>query len=115
MFERVLDANDISYLTEQEAYIFFIYMKRYLMGLFELGFQYIIFLTFEVEFCKILDRSNKMSILSSYRNDFWIIPTNLNQHNLQLIVDALLAGFSRSLMADCESIELRVESGMNTT
>ena len=83
------------------------------MGLFELGYQFIVFLTFEVEFVKILDRGNKMSILSSYRNEYWIVPTNLNQNYLISIIDALLNGFSRSLMFDCESVELRVESGMS--
>lgn len=83
------------------------------MSLFELGYQYIVFLSFEVQFEKILERENKMSIISSYRNEYWIIPTNLNQENLLLIVDELLNGFSRSLMIDCETIELRVESGIN--
>ena len=111
VFERITEGDDLSFLAEQEAYIFYIYMKRYLMSLFELGYQYIIFVTFEVEFMKILDRGNKMSILSSHRNEFWIIPTNLNQYNLLLIVEELLRGSSRSLMLDCESVELRIESG----
>ena len=86
-------------------------MRQRLIELFELTFKYLIFLTFEVEFKKILDESQTMTILSSYRNQSWLQPTNLDRNYITNVVDELLLSFSDRYVEDVEDLQLRTESG----
>ena len=112
VFERIVTQGETSYLPEQEAYIFInFHMRPWLIELFELNYKYIIFLTFEVEFVKILDNSQSMTILSSFRNQSWLQPNNLDHNYITNIVDELLSGFSNQFVEDVENLQLRTESG----
>lgn len=112
VFERVITQEEASFLPEQEAYIFINYhMRPWLMRLFELTFKYLIFITFEIEFKKILDESQTMTILSSFRNQHWLQPSNLDHNYITNVVDGLLTGFSNQFVEDVENLQLRAESG----
>ena len=112
VFERIIRHEEPSFLPEQEAYIFInFHMRQRLIELFELTFKYLIFLTFEVEFKKILDESQTMTILSSYRNQSWLQPTNLDRNYITNVVDELLLSFSDRYVEDVEDLQLRTESG----
>ena len=112
VFERIITQDETSYLPEQEAFVFINYhMRPWLMELFELTFKYLVFVTFEIEFKKILDESQTMTILSSFRNQSWLQPTNLDHNYITNIVDDILSGFSNQFVQDVEDLQLRTESG----
>ena len=111
VFERVSDGGAF-FLPEQEAFCFINYhMREWLHNLFQINYKYLVFMTFEVEFVKILDKSQSMTILSSFRNRSWLIPSNLNSNYITQIVDELLSGFTQQYVDDVENLELRTESG----
>ena len=112
MFERIIIQEEPSFLPEQEAFIFInFHMRPWLMELFELTYRYLIFITFEIEFKKILDEYQTMSILSSFRNQSWLQPTNLDHNYITNIVDNILSGFTNQYIQDVENLQLRTESG----
>ena len=91
VFERIITPEETSYLPEQEAYIFInFHMRPWLTELFELTYKYLVFTTFEVEFKKILDESQCMTILSSFRNQSWLQPDNLDRNYIANIVDNII-------------------------
>ena len=112
VFERIITHEEISFLPEQEAFIFInFHMRPWLTQLFELNYKYLVFVTFEIEFKKILDESQTMTILSSFRNQSWLQPTNLDRNYIANIVDNILTGFSEQYVQDVENLQLRTESG----
>ena len=52
-----------------------------------------------------------MTILSSFRNQSWLQPTNLDRNYIANIVDNILTGFSEQYVEDVENLQLRTESG----
>ena len=60
---------------------------------------------------QILDESQTMTILSSFRNQSWLQPTNLDRNYIANIVDNVLTGFSEQYVQDVENLQLRTESG----
>ena len=112
VFERIITHEENSFLPEQEAFIFInFHMRPWLTQLFELNYKYLVFVTFEIEFKKILDESQTMTILSSFRNQSWLQPTNLDRNYIANIVDNILTGFSEQYVQDVENLQLRTESG----
>ena len=53
VFERIITHEEISFLPEQEAFIFInFHMRPWLTQLFELNYKYLVFVTFEIELKK---------------------------------------------------------------
>ena len=86
-------------------------MRPYLKNLLEENYRYLIFLAAEIEFEKIDDPSDTMTIFSSVRNSHWLVIDNLNEDHVTTLVDRLLVNFFKQYFDDIEATTRRKGSG----
>ena len=112
MFCRQDGQNDRYFLAEVELYIYIqFHVRPFLKELLTPNHRYLLFINAEIEFVKITDPDDSMSIFSSVRNARWLTVDQQNDDYLWDIVDQLLAMFLRKYFDDIENVLRRRGSG----
>ena len=112
MFCRQDDQNDRYFLPEIELYIYIqFHVRPFLKELLTPNHRYLIFINAEIEFVKIIDPTDTMSIFSSVRNARWLTLDQQNDEYLWDVVDQLLVMFLKKYFDDIENVLRRRGSG----
>ena len=112
IFQRAPHETWKSYLPETEIFIYHnFYMRPTLSQILQPGKEYLIFLSAEIEFHKLTDINDKMSIFSSYRNQRWISVDHNSLAVSNRYADEMLTNFSIQIMSDIDSVQNKKESG----
>ena len=112
VFQRAPQEEWKSYLPESETFIYTnFYLRQTLAGILQPGKEYLIFLAAEIQFHKITDITDTMTIFSSYRNHRWL---TIEYHSLEMtsrFTDEILTHFNIQILEDVDALHNKKESG----
>ena len=112
VFQRAPQEEWKNYLPESETFIYTnFYLRQTLAGILQPGKEYLIFLAAEIQFHKIQDFQDTMTIFSSYRNQRWI---TVEYHSVEManrFTDEMLTHFNIQILEDIDALHNKKESG----
>ena len=101
-----------SFLPEVEIYIYSnFYLRPRLLHLLQPDHEYICFINAEIQFVKLTDPTDHITIMSGYRNERWLLVERLDQEYRQGLADEMLLHFTRLFLDDVEAVMNKRESG----
>ena len=86
-------------------------MRPALSRILQPGKEYLIFLAAEIEFHKLTDVTDTMTIFSSYRNQRWLTIDYDSLAVTNRYADEMLTHFGIQIMFDIDSVQNKKESG----
>ena len=112
VFQRAPQEAWKSFLPECETFIYTnFYLRETLTGILQPGKEYLIFLAAEIQFHKITDVRDTMTIFSSYRNQRWLTIEYVSVEITQNYVDEMLTHFNCQILEDIDALHNKKESG----
>ena len=112
VFCRQDNQNDRFFLPEVELYIYIqFHVRPFLKQLLSPNHRYLLYLNAEIEFVKIIDPEDTMSIFSSVRNARWLTIDRQDDDYLYDIIDQLLVLFLKRYFDDIDNVMKRKGSG----
>ena len=112
VFQRAPQEDWKTYLPESETFIYTnFYLRRTLSEILQPGKEYLIFLAAEIQFHKITDVTDTMTIFSSYRNQRWLTIEYNSLQEINRYADEMLANFNIQILEDIDALHNKKESG----
>ena len=111
-FQRAPHETWKSFLPESETFIYTnFYLRDTLSEILQPGKEYLIFLAAEIQFHKITDLTDTMTIFSSFRNQRWLTIEYNSPELIRSYADEMLNHFNCQILEDIDALHNKKESG----